>query len=41
MIVLGAGTPLFKKGPERIGLRLTDNKTLSNGVVILRYAPAK
>jgi dihydrofolate reductase len=39
-IILGGGTPLFKPG-ERVKLRLLDSKTLSTGVVILRYEPAK
>jgi len=38
--VLGGGTPLFKPG-ERVKLKLLDSKTLSTGVVILRYEPAK
>jgi len=37
-VILGGGTPLFKPG-EKIGLQLTDSRALSNGVVILRYAP--
>jgi dihydrofolate reductase len=39
-IILGGGTPLLKPG-ERVKLRLLDSKTLSTGVVILRYEPAK
>lgn len=39
-VILGGGTPLFKPG-ERVKLRLLDSKTLSTGVVILRYEPAK
>jgi dihydrofolate reductase len=38
-IILGGGTPLFKQG-ERVKLKLLDTRTLSTGVVILRYAPA-
>jgi dihydrofolate reductase len=37
-IILGGGTPLFKPG-ERVKLKLLDTRTLSTGVVILRYAP--
>jgi dihydrofolate reductase len=37
-IILGAGTPLFKQG-ERLKLKLLDSRTLSTGVVILRYSP--
>jgi len=39
-IILGGGTPLFKQG-ERVKLKLLDTRTLSTGVVILRYAPAR
>ena len=39
-IILGGGTPLFKPG-ERVKLKLRDAKTLSAGIVILRYEPAK
>lgn len=39
-IILGGGTPLFKPG-ERVKLKLLDAKTLSTGIVILRYEPAK
>jgi dihydrofolate reductase len=38
-IILGGGTPLFKAG-ERLKLKLLDSRTLSTGVVILRYSPA-
>jgi dihydrofolate reductase len=38
-IILGGGTPLFKAG-ERHKLKLLDSRTLSTGVVILRYSPA-
>jgi dihydrofolate reductase len=37
-IILGGGTPLFKPG-ERTKLKLLDSRTLSTGIVILRYAP--
>lgn len=36
---LGAGTPLFKQGGERQKLDLLETRPLSNGTVILRYAP--
>ena len=39
-IVLGGGAPLFKQS-ERVRLKLLDSKTLSTGIVILRYEPAK
>jgi dihydrofolate reductase len=39
-IILGGGTPLFKPG-ERIKLKLLDARTLSTGIVIVRYEPAK
>jgi dihydrofolate reductase len=39
-VILGGGTPLFKPG-ERVKLKLLDSRTLSTGVVILRYQPAK
>jgi dihydrofolate reductase len=39
-IILGGGTPLFKPG-ERVKLKLRDTKTLSTGIVILSYEPAK
>ena len=38
-IILGNGTPLFKAG-ERLKLKLLNSRTLSTGVVILRYSPA-
>ena len=38
--VLGAGTPLFKPARERRKLTLLEARPLSNGTVILRYAPA-
>ncbi len=36
---LGAGTPLFKQGSERQKFDLLETRPLSNGTVILRYAP--
>lgn len=39
-IILGGGTPLFKRIEERVKLKLLDTKALSTGVVILRYQPA-
>jgi dihydrofolate reductase len=36
-IILGGGTPLFKAS-ERVKLKLLDSRTLSTGVVILRYS---
>src|SRR5258708_2590991 len=39
-IVLGGGTPLFKRG-ERARLKLLDSKPHSTGIVVLRYEPAK
>jgi dihydrofolate reductase len=35
-IILGGGAPLFRQG-ERIKLKLLDSRTLSTGIVILRY----
>ena len=37
-IILGGGAPLFRQG-ERIKLKLLDSRTLSTGIVILRYTP--
>jgi dihydrofolate reductase len=37
-IILGGGSPLFKPG-ERAKLKLLDARTLSTGIVIVRYAP--
>jgi dihydrofolate reductase len=39
-LILGGGVPLFKPG-ERFKLELLDTRTLSSGIVILRYAQAK
>jgi dihydrofolate reductase len=38
-IILGGGSPLFKQG-QLTKLKLLDSRTLSTGVVILRYEPA-
>jgi dihydrofolate reductase len=38
-VILGGGSPLFKPG-ERAKLKLLDARTLSTGIVIVRYAPA-
>jgi dihydrofolate reductase len=38
-VILGGGTPLFKHG-EKVRLTLIDSRPLTNGIVILRYAPA-
>src|SRR5258708_39961485 len=37
-IILGGGAPLFKPG-EPVKLKLLDSRTLSSGIVIVRYAP--
>jgi dihydrofolate reductase len=37
-IILGAGKPLFSNVQKRIGLKLTDQKTYSTGLVSLTYA---
>jgi dihydrofolate reductase len=37
-VVLGAGAPLWKPGPER-RLRLLEARALATGAVVLRYAP--
>jgi dihydrofolate reductase len=39
-VILGGGTPQFKPG-ERVKLKLLDARTLSTGIAILRYEPAK
>lgn len=38
-VVLGAGTPLFAAGADRLNLRLLDTRTFKSGIVELRYAP--
>lgn len=37
-VVLGGGTALFRKGAERLNLRLLDTKIFRSGIVELRYA---
>lgn len=39
-VVLGRGTPLFKPGTGRQGMKLLEARALGSGCVILRYAPA-
>jgi dihydrofolate reductase len=38
-VLLGCGKPLFPPNSNRLSLKLLDSRTLSNGCVILRYAP--
>ncbi len=38
-VVLGGGKRLFTEGIDKTTLRLADTKTLSTGVVIMRYQP--
>ncbi|WP_426532371.1 dihydrofolate reductase family protein [Bradyrhizobium sp. McL0615] len=38
-VILGGGTPLFKPGENR-KLKLVDSRSMSTGIVILRYVPA-
>jgi dihydrofolate reductase len=40
-VVLGAGNPLFKPGPDRTRMTLVESKPLRSGCVILRYRPEK
>ncbi len=40
-LILGQGKPLFVDIPDRIKLKLTDNKTFSSGLVQLFYAVEK
>jgi dihydrofolate reductase len=40
-VVLGSGKPLFKDIGQKHDLKLLEAKPLSNGVVMLRYAPEK
>jgi dihydrofolate reductase len=38
-VLLGAGNPLFKSAESQMRLTLIDSTPLSNGAIILRYAP--
>jgi hypothetical protein len=38
-VVVGAGKRLFESGRGAIGLKLTDTRVFTNGVVKLVYAP--
>lgn len=38
-VVLGTGKPLFPPNASQLKLKLLDSRTLSNGCVIVRYAP--
>jgi dihydrofolate reductase len=38
-VVLGDGTPLFRKRADRINLRLVGSRIFASGVAELRYAP--
>jgi dihydrofolate reductase len=38
-LVLGAGNPLFKAGPNRLRMKLLEARPLASGCVILRYQP--
>jgi dihydrofolate reductase len=40
-VVLGSGKPLFKDIRQKHDLKLLEAKALSNGVIVLRYAPKK
>jgi dihydrofolate reductase len=39
-VVLGAGTALFKPGPDAMKMKLLDARALKTGCVVLRYEPA-
>jgi dihydrofolate reductase len=39
-VVLGAGKRLFGETSDKVGLRLSDSKTVGDGVAILIYEPA-
>jgi dihydrofolate reductase len=39
-VAIGQGTPLFQQSAVKIDLRLTETRTFSNGVVLLRYQRA-
>jgi dihydrofolate reductase len=38
-VILGGGKPLFAHVTKRVGLKLTDAKTYSTGLVSLKYHP--
>ena len=38
-VILGVGTPLFKRTAGRVGLHLIEARTFGNGNVLLRYRP--
>jgi dihydrofolate reductase len=38
-VVLGAGTPLFKPGPDLMKMKLLEARALNTGCVLLRYEP--
>jgi hypothetical protein len=38
-VVLGAGTPLFKPGPDVMKMKLLEARALKTGCVLLRYEP--
>jgi dihydrofolate reductase len=40
-VILGSGTPFFKGGELRRGLKLLEARPLKSGVVILHYAPQR
>ncbi len=40
-VVMGRGKPLFATDSCRLNLKLLDSRTLSNGCVIVRYAPLR
>lgn len=39
-VLLGSGKRLFADHPEKKPLRLTESKTLGDGVALLTYEPA-
>ncbi|MFJ1747458.1 dihydrofolate reductase family protein [Streptomyces sp. NPDC088116] len=40
-VLIGRGKPLFQASDDRVGLRLAENRTFGNGVVLLRYERAE
>jgi dihydrofolate reductase len=38
-VVLGGGTPLFRKRADRLNLRLVGSRIFASGIAELRYAP--